>query len=89
MDEPVSSWMLWWVYGINMLGLAGVGLGILSAAAPQRSIALYQWLMAWCNWRVSPIDERRELRNTRWLGIVLILLSLGALWSWYAKRPDG
>ena len=58
--------------------VAGVSLafGAFSALGPGRSIALYEWLMVRLNWRVAPIDEGREIRNTRWLGILLILLGL-------------
>ena len=53
-----------------------VAFGFFSAFSPQRSIALYQWIMAYFNWRVSPIDEARELRTTRLLGGLLVVLGL-------------
>ncbi len=58
--------------GIDCLGLA---LGLLSAAWPKRSIGLYQWIMERFNWRVTPIDELLEVRNTRALGVVLVAIS--------------
>jgi len=60
--------------------------GVFSAVWPRRSIALYQWIMERFNWRVSPIDEFREVRTTRVLGILLVLLSLVALWLLVARR---
>ncbi|MBI2104090.1 MAG: hypothetical protein HYT90_00715 [Candidatus Omnitrophica bacterium] len=54
--------------------------GVFSAAMPERSITLYQRLMSRFNWRVSPIDERRELRTTKVLGLLLMLLSAVAWW---------
>ena len=62
--------------GLSALAAAGLVIGTLSAASPQRSIALYEWIMERFNWRVSPIDEALELRNTRLLGVVLCGLSL-------------
>ena len=59
--------------GIGCLGLA---LGLLSVARPQRSIRLYQRIMERFNWNVVPIDEAREVRNTRILGVALAALSL-------------
>lgn len=61
--------------GISCLGFA---LGLLSAVRPERSIALYQWIMERINWKVIPIDMSREVRNTRIEGLVLIALSLAA-----------
>ena len=58
------------------IGCFGLVLGILSAVRPKQSIGLYQWIMECINWKVAPIDEPREVRNTRILGIVLITLSL-------------
>ncbi len=66
----------------TITALAGVTLlfGAFSACAPQRSLALYQWIMARCNWRVVPIDEPREVGTTRLLGLLLVGLSVAALW---------
>ena len=63
--------------GVGCLGLA---LGFLSAVWPQRSIRLYQWIMERFNWKVVPIDEIREIRNTRGLGVFLVVLSFSILW---------
>jgi len=69
----IGEWIAW---GIRLAAAGALAVGALSAAAPRRSIALYQWIMAQCNWRVSPIDERRELITTRLPGILLVALSL-------------
>lgn len=61
------------------LGAAGLVLGVLSAFRPRRSIALYQWIMERFNWKVVPLDESREVRNTARLGALLGFLSLGLL----------
>lgn len=58
------------------VGCLGMALGILSAAWPGRSIGLYQWIMERFNWKVTPIDLPREIRNTRLLGVILAALSL-------------
>ncbi len=77
MQCPLSSgcWMSpkFIFLGVGCLGLA---VGILSVVQPKRSIGLYQWIMERFNWKVTPIDEAREIRNTRILGAVLTALSL-------------
>lgn len=65
--------------GIFLTGVTSFFFGIFTAIAPRASIAFYEWLMALINWRVSPIDEAREVRTTRLLGVLLILLSLMGL----------
>ncbi len=58
------------------LAVFNLVLGMFSAVWPQRSIALYQWIMARYNWKVVPIDAAREVRNTRLLGLLLTGLSI-------------
>ncbi len=72
--EPVIGRMM----SLSLKGLAAITLlfGIWSALSPGRSIALYQAIMRFFNWRVEPINRPRELRTTRWLGIGLTCCSL-------------
>jgi hypothetical protein len=58
------------------IGVLGLALGILSVVWPKRSIGLYQWIMERINWKVAPIHESREVRNTRVLGAILTVLSV-------------
>lgn len=57
------------------ISFAGIWVGFLSLFSPARSIRLYQAIMRWFNWKVEPIDERREIRNTKWLGMLMAILS--------------
>lgn len=66
--------LAWIEWGAGLVGIVSLFFGTFTAVWPRRSIGLYQWLMAQINWRVSPIDEAREVRTTRYLGIWLILL---------------
>lgn len=77
MQCPLSSGC-WMSPQILFMALAvfNLVLGLFSAVWPQRSMGLYQWIMARYNWKVEPIDAAREVRNTRLLGFVLTLLSL-------------
>lgn len=72
LEIPLS----WLNGGLFLIGAADLLFGIFTALWPDRSIALYQRLMARFNWRVSPINEKHELRTTRILGILLVTLSL-------------
>ena len=66
-----------WIWcGGKILGVVAFGFGLFSALSPKRSIALYQWIMARFNWRVTPIDAPRELLTTRCLGVLLVILGL-------------
>jgi len=54
----------------------GLALGLLSVIRPKQSIGFYQRTMERFNWKVVPINESREVRNTRILGVALAALSL-------------
>ena len=86
MMESTDHIIRWVGCGAKLVAVCALLLGGLSAAAPQQSIKLYQWIMAGFNWRVVPIDERRELRNTKTLGLLLVGLSLVLLWRLSAVR---
>jgi len=66
----------WILLGMGAFGLMSFAFGIFTGFCPKRSIDLYVWLMSKLNWRVHPIDEVREIRNTRMFGIFLVFLSL-------------
>lgn len=68
--------------GVSCLGFA---FGLFSVVWPKRSIALYQKIMESFNWRVTPIDEPREVRNTRFLGAVLAALSLAVFYMVFSR----
>ena len=80
MSHSIEIPLTWFWCAAKFVGVAAFVLGCVSVVAPRRSIALYQWIMARLNWRVSPIDEVREVRNTRLLGGLLIFLSLVMAW---------
>ena len=62
--------------GLAALAIGTLAFGAWSAVWPGRSIALYQAIMRFFNWRVEPIDGPRELRTTRWLGSIMVLLGI-------------
>lgn len=65
--------------GLKVVAIGTLVFGAWSAMQPARSIALYQAMMRVFNWRVEPIDQRRELITTRWLGLALVVCSLLSL----------
>ena len=81
--SPLNDWIKKAMFGAALFGL---GIGTLSAFSPERSIKLYQGIMRLCNWRVEPLDYKRELWNTKALGALLIATS--ALMTMALVRPE-
>lgn len=80
MQCPFSNmfceYSIWMKILFYVLAAVSFLMGLLSLGWPDRSIRLYQWMMERFNWRVFPINEAREITNTKHLGIGLILLGL-------------
>jgi len=77
MEQKFIMIPLEWVrHTLILVAGGGVILGVLSWIMPERSIGLYQFMMKCFNWRVEPMNPQREIRNTRWLGFLMIILSL-------------
>ncbi|MCM8776267.1 MAG: hypothetical protein NC930_07985 [Candidatus Omnitrophica bacterium] len=70
--------------GVAFLASLGLVFGIFSSLQPQRSIHLYIALMSKLNWNANPIDMAREIRTTRQLGLMLVLLNLAVLIIFFA-----
>ena len=64
------------VIGLKLVAIGTLLFGAWSAVQPVRSIAFYQAIMRACNWRVEPINRRRELITTRGLGLALVVCSV-------------
>lgn len=46
---------------------------------PNLAIELQKRFYAGINWRIEPISLKKELRNTRIMGVLIIILSLSAV----------
>ena len=48
-------------------------LGFLIYSNPQKAFEIQKKFYAMINWRIEPIDFEKEMRNTRWMGLFLII----------------
>ena len=62
-------------FAAAVAALMGLFLGAVSFFYPEHSIELYQLLMQIFNWEVRPIHYERELKTTKWIGAVILVLS--------------
>lgn len=56
--------------------LAAFLLGGYIYAGPQKVIALQQKFYTLINWRMEPISMPKEIRNTKWMGLFLIVFAV-------------
>lgn len=50
--------------------------GLFVALRPQKTIEIQQKFYAKINWRIEPISMPKEIRNTRLMGLFLVVLSI-------------
>jgi len=67
---------LWLVRALAVLSLST---GLVCLRWPARVIAFQQKFYSWINWRMEPISMPKEIRNTRLMGLSLVLLAVSAL----------
>lgn len=66
---------------ISFVVIAGLALSLGSFIYrnPLRMIEVQKKFYALINWRMEPISMEKEVRNTRWMGLFLIVFALGSL----------
>ena len=60
--------------------------GIFLIKSPDRAFQIQQKFYRMINWHIEPISLDRERRNTRWMGIFLLVITVAA-WSYRLLRP--
>lgn len=61
-----------------ILSLAGIITGIFLSFNPILAIELQRRFYAMINWQIEPISVGKEIRNTRIMGVILIIASIAA-----------
>jgi len=58
---------------IMVISVIGIGIGCMLIAKPAAAIEMQKRFYEKINWRMEPISMSREIRNTRLMGIVVIV----------------
>ena len=81
LSESVVAW-LGGIPVVPLLGLisaVGTGIGFFLAFKPLEAIELQKRFYALINWRMEPISLSKEIRNTRLMGIFIIVFLMTSL----------
>lgn len=73
------------VINVVIIGVFSLIIGLLLAINPALSIKIQIRFYEKINWRMEPISMQKEIRNTRIMGIFLILVSIFIL-VFFARR---
>ena len=64
---------------IGSIFLLSMALGIFLILKPEEAIKIQIRFYASINWKMEPLSLTKEKRNTRWMGMFLIGVTLGTL----------
>ncbi len=70
-----------------LFSLLSLGIGIFLVRKPDAAIEIQRRFYARINWKIEPISMTKEIRNTRLMGIFLIILSLTILFVFFIRKP--
>jgi hypothetical protein len=63
----------------------GIIIGLFVFFKPEMTIEIQRKFYEKINWRIEPISMRKEIRNTKIMGIFLVALSIAAIIFYYLK----
>lgn len=71
----------------NLIFVVSVMLGLWMFLRPARAIEVQRRFYLMINWRIEPISMRKEIRNTKLMGVFLIILALaGTVFSLFSFK---
>lgn len=83
--EQLTELIIAWLAGIPvspiliLFSLIGLGIGIFIVFQPALAIETQRRFYEKINWKIEPISMQKEIRNTRIMGIILIVFSVATL----------
>lgn len=67
-------------YSELIIGLIGIAAGVFLIKKPNSAIKIQQSFYSKINWDIKPISLDKELRNTKFMGYILLLSSIATLY---------
>ena len=71
----------------TLFSLIGLCIGSFLVKKPHLAIEIQRRFYAKINWKIEPISMSKEVRNTRIMGLAIIILLLAALFFLLIKNP--
>ncbi len=68
-----------------VVGVISLLFGLFLAIKPLLAIKMQQKFYRWINWEMKPISMEKELRNTQFMGLILILVTFIVLLVFLAE----
>ena len=70
---------------LSIMTFVGIIIGLFVFFKPEMTIEIQKNFYEKINWRIEPISMRKEIRNTKIMGIFLVALSIAAIIFYYLK----
>ena len=70
---------------LSVLAIGGLAVGIFCFFRPESAIELQRRFYLTINWRIEPVSWEKEVRNTRAMGLFLVVFSIITFWLVFSK----
>ncbi len=70
----MKHFVLPWVF--STVAMASASLGVALLKAPKRVIEAQIEFYRRINWKMEPVSWEKEIRNTRWMGVLALLCGI-------------
>jgi uncharacterized membrane protein HdeD (DUF308 family) len=67
------------LFSVVLISLIGIAIGLFFLFNPAVTIKIQKQFYEKINWKIEPISMPKEIRNTRMMGLFLIIFSLLAI----------
>jgi hypothetical protein len=72
---------------LTIISAAGVATGMFIFFKPESTIEIQRKFYENINWRIEPVSMKKEIRNTKIMGIFLAALSMAAIALYCLIKP--
>jgi hypothetical protein len=81
----VIAWIINTGLILTLISVAGITIGLFVFFKPGLAIEIQRKFYEKINWRIEPISMPKEIRNTKILGMCLVVVSIAAMIYGYLK----
>ncbi|MFH1281622.1 MAG: hypothetical protein ABIH91_02770 [Candidatus Omnitrophota bacterium] len=81
----VIAWIINTPFLLTLISVVGIIIGLFVFFKPELAIEIQRKFYEKINWRIEPISMPKEIRNTKIMGMFLIVVSIATMIFGYLK----
>lgn len=78
-QQPITAWVINTPLILVLVSLVSIIFGLFVFLKPELAIEIQRRFYELLNWRIEPISMPKEIRNTKIMGISLVVVAIGTI----------